>query len=103
LSAVTSLLRQDPDLQPITTTEIAAVTVDAVGEIGTRSADQIDAAANAIEEAGRNLVGKLRSLSAAMREHSRRAAQEVSDYSLLVTTMTDTVLGLQKQITDKHT
>jgi hypothetical protein len=81
--------------------DIATLTVASVDEIGARSADQIDEAAAAVEKAGNELATKLRALASAMREHTRRASQEVSEFSLFAKTASDTVVGLEKQITSK--
>jgi hypothetical protein len=101
MTAITRLTPVIPGSEP--TTDIAVITVAAVDEIGARSADQIEAAAAAVEEAGKALGAKLRSLATAMRDHTRRASQEVSEFSLLAASASDTVRGIEKQITDKHT
>jgi uncharacterized membrane protein YqiK len=77
---------------------VAEITVAAVDHIGNTSAASIDSAAEAIEQEGQKLADRLRKLASAMREHTRVAAQEVSNFSLMVTTMGDTVRGLEHQI-----
>lgn len=77
---------------------VAEITVAAVDHIGNTSAASIDSAADAIEREGQKLADRLRKLASAMREHTRIAAQEVSNFSLMVTTMGDTVRGLENQI-----
>lgn len=94
MNAVTRLAPVDTG----TPERIAETTVAAVDYIGNTSAASIDSAADAIEQEGQKLGDRLRKLASAMREHTRIAAQEVSNFSLMVTTMGDTVRGLENQI-----
>lgn len=94
MSSVTRLATVDPG----TPERVAEITVAAVDHIGNTSAASIDSAAEAIEHEGQKLGDRLRKLASAMREHTRIAAQEVSDFSLMMTTMGDTVRGLEHQI-----
>jgi uncharacterized membrane protein YqiK len=97
MSAVTRLA--PVNAAPATPEHVAEMTVAAVDHIGNTSAASIDNAADAIEKEGEKLADRLRKLASAMREHTRLAAQEVSNFSLMMTTMGDTVRGLENQIT----
>jgi uncharacterized membrane protein YqiK len=94
MTAVTRLTAVDTG----TPERVAEITVAAVDHIGSTSAASIDSAADAIEQEGKKLADRLRKLASAMREHTRIAAQEVSNFSLMVTTMGGTVRGLEDQI-----
>lgn len=96
MTAVTRLATVD-----ITPPErVAEITVAAVDHIGNTSAASIDSAADAIEREGRKLADRLRTLASAMREHTRIAAEDVSNFSLMMTSMGNTVSGLEHQFSE---
>jgi hypothetical protein len=94
MTAVTRLAPIDTG----TPERVAEITVAAVDHIGNTSAASIDSAAEAVEQEGKKLADRLRKLASAVREHTRIAAQEVSNFSLMMTTMGDTVRSLENQI-----
>ncbi len=95
MSAVTKLATVDV----VPPERVAEITVAAVDLIGVTTADSIESAADSVDAEAKKLSDDLSKLSTAVREHTRIAAQKVSAFSLMVTSMRDTVSGLEHQIT----
>jgi hypothetical protein len=59
---------------------LAGVTVQAVDQIGESAAAEIDTTAEALEDAAIKIRNELRTLAAAVREHSRIAEEHVAEF-----------------------
>lgn len=80
---------------------ISEITVEAVDKIGQATAAQIEHTAETIEAGAKELGDRLRKLAGAMREHTRLASQDVSEFCLKMASARATIRGLEVEITDK--
>lgn len=101
MSRMTAIPITKPPVNAYAPGAISEITIEAVDKIGQATAVQIEHTANTIEAGAKELGDRLRKLATAMREHTRLASQDVSDFCLKMASARATIRGLEVEITDK--